>query len=93
MDLGFFRRGHPDAAGRSTAGLDYDLLTAALQAYQAASVTARLQARGMAAAGPAASAQDPLVEILLGGPRWREAVDAQGGSFNATYARARGGHV
>jgi hypothetical protein len=90
MDLGFFRRGLPNAARHSPAGLDYGVLTATLQAYQAASLTARTQKRSIAL--PACE-QDALVEILLGGPRWREAVDAQGGSFNAAWASARGGHV
>ena len=31
--------------------------------------------------------QDPLVELLLGGPLWRRAVMAQAGCFNPAYAR------
>jgi hypothetical protein len=93
MDLGFFRRGLANASDISSPGLDFGVLTAALQAYQAASVTARVQARGASACGKPNGAQDALVEILLGGPRWREAVTEQGGSFNAAFARARGRHV
>ena len=88
MDLGFFRRGLPELRGRTSAGLDFGLLTASLHAYQAASVTARTHARSNGRGGSSASSQDALVEILLGGPRWREAVDAKGGSFNAAWSRA-----
>jgi hypothetical protein len=90
MDLGFFRRGLPSEARRSAACLDHGVLTAALQAYQAASVTARTQARGQSCPQLMSLPQDSLVEILLGGPRWREAVDEQGGSFNAAFATVRG---
>jgi hypothetical protein len=31
--------------------------------------------------------QDPLVELLLGGPLWRRAVAVQMGCFNPAYAR------
>jgi hypothetical protein len=87
MDLGSFRRGLPQTSCRSSASLDFGMLTAALQAYQAASVTARTPARAATDGEPPASTQDALVEILLGGPRWREAVTEQGGCFNAAYAR------
>jgi hypothetical protein len=70
---------------RTPASLDFDVLQAALQAFRAASVRAPAepskQANGV---------QDPLVELLTGGPNWREAVGEQGGSFNRSYAR-RGG--
>ena len=89
MDLGFFRRGIPQ--GDMSAQLDYRLLTTSLQAYQTTSATARAEAKGQAGAAAAACPQDALVEILLGGPRWREAVDEQGGSFNASRARPGAG--
>ena len=92
MDLGFFRRGLPDADRQESARLDFGLLTASLQAYQASSVTARTQARS-AEGRVSGCPQDPLVEILLGGPRWREAVDEQGGSFNLARARSGGGNA
>jgi hypothetical protein len=85
MDLGFFRRGLPKA-DHSSDGLDHSLLTASLQAYQSASATARAQARSITTGGVVAPPQDALVEILIGGPRWKEAVDEQGGSFNSASA-------
>ena len=90
MDLGFFRRGLSDSADRSSVRLDYELLTASLQACQSASVTARTYAQSGAGKPANESSQDALVEILLGGPRWKEAIDEQGGSFNAARARKGG---
>ena len=87
MDLGFFRRGLPNGTDRSSAPLEFGMLTASLQAVQSASATARAQAQAGSSARPGGCPQDALVEILLGGPRWREAVDEQGGSFNAARAR------
>ena len=87
MDLGFFRRARAAMVDRTPVPLDYGMLTAALRACQATSVTARLQAK---APGPDAQASNAaLVELLLGGPEWRQAVDRQGGSFNAACATSR----
>jgi len=87
MDLGFFRRARAAMVDRASVPLDHDMLTAVLQAWQATSVTARLQAK---APGPdARDSNAALVELLVGGPDWREAVDRQGGSFNAACARNR----
>ena len=91
MDLNFFRRAYRDSAVRS-AGLDYGVLTAALQAFQAASVTARIQAQPLSREEVPNLPQESLVELLLGGPAWREAVNQQGGSFNPHWARGRSGH-
>ena len=88
MDLGFFRRGMPAARDGAAAQLDYRLLTAALQAYQSASPAARAQMED--SGGLTLSGRSPLVEILLGGPGWKEAVRAQKGSFNAAWI-GRGG--
>jgi hypothetical protein len=82
MDLSFFRRAEQRFASRSAAPLDFGMLVAALQAQ-----------RDSAPSGPASAASppvrlaDPLAEILLGGPDWREAVAAQRGCFNPAYAR------
>ena len=86
MDLGFFRRSSAALADRTSVPLDHGMLTAALQACQATSVTARLQAK--TADPDAQTSIAALVELLLGGPQWREAVDRQGGSFNAACARS-----
>jgi hypothetical protein len=83
MDLSFFRRAEARFAGRTPARLDFGLFVAALQSQRPASPAPRVQR------SPAAMARlaDPLAEILLAGPCWREAVAAQGGSFNPAFAR------
>jgi hypothetical protein len=93
MDLGFFRRLRADAAGRSTAPLDFGVLTATLHTMQAASVTARMQAQAPRPDRNTQNCHAPLVELLLGGPGWKAAVEQQGGSFNPLYARHGGGNA
>jgi hypothetical protein len=82
MDLNFFRRAEQRFASRTAAPLDFGLLVAMLQSQQAASAAARAQAAWVSAP----RLQDPLVELLLGGPMWRRAVAAQAGCFNPAYA-------
>jgi len=89
MDLGFFRRAQMRFASRSAARLDYGVLVATLEAMQSSSPAARaLRAAG--SQSPAAPRHDSLVELLLGGPGWRDALAAQRGSFNPECARRRG---
>ena len=83
MDLSFFQRAEQRFASRTAARPDFGMLAAMLRAQQAASETARAQARF--AATP--DFEDSLVEILLGGPRWRLAVAARRGSFSRRAAR------
>jgi hypothetical protein len=90
MDLGGFRHSGPGSSDRTPATLDFDVLQAALQAFQSASATAKAQAEP---AKDGRCAHDPLVELLTGGPNWREAVDEQGGSFNRSYARRGNGEA
>jgi hypothetical protein len=85
MDLSFFRRAEHRFASPAPACLDFGLLTAMLQAQQAASAAARAQA----VARPVRGSADPIVEILLGGAGWRAAAAAQGGSFHPAFARQR----
>ncbi len=82
MDLNFFRRAEQRFASRTAAPLDFGLLVAMLQTRQSASAAARAQALWSAAP----RLEDPLVELLLGGPLWRRAVAAQSGCFNPAYA-------
>jgi hypothetical protein len=84
MDLSFFRRAEQRFASRAPARLDFGMLVAALRAQRdsAPAVSAR-----SAASAPAASCPDPIAEILLAGPAWREAVAAQRGCFNPAFAR------
>ena len=81
MDLSFFRRAEEMLAGARPATLDFGLLVATLRAERFAAGPADVPAH------PTRAVADPLAEILLAGPAWREAVAAQGGSFNARYAR------
>jgi hypothetical protein len=83
MDLNFFRRAEQRFASRTAAPLEFGLLVAMLQTRQAASAAARAQALWT----NVARLEDPLVELLLGGPLWRRAVAAQAGCFNPAYAR------
>ncbi|HEY0414374.1 MAG TPA: hypothetical protein VGD66_14660 [Allosphingosinicella sp.] len=83
MDLSFFRRAETRFANRTAAHLDFGMLVASLRAAQAASPAARALAGFAALPRPL----DPLAEILLAGPHWRRAVAAQGGAFNAAFAR------
>ena len=90
MDLSFFRHGQMRLSRGAPARLDYGVLVATLEAMQSATVAARV-VRGLGAAGEAAPAQDALVELLLGGPNWREALLAQGGCFNEAQSSAAKG--
>ena len=66
------------------APLDHAMLTAALAAQRAANgVTCAV------AHDTAAPPFDPLTEILLAGPRWRQAASAQSGCFNRTEVKRR----
>jgi nitroreductase len=85
MDLSFFRRAQMRFASGGPARLDYGVLVATLEAMQSASAAARA-VRGLGGEGIAAPRQDALVELLLGGPGWRDALVAQGGCFNAAQA-------
>ena len=83
MDLSFFRRAEQRFASRTPARLDFGMLVATLRTQRDACPAA---ARA-AAATPAARFADPIAEILLAGPAWREAVTVQGGCFNPQVAR------
>jgi hypothetical protein len=86
MDLSFFRRAEQRFASRAPARLDFGMLVATLR-MQRDSCPAALA--GAAASAPAPSVADPIAEILLAGPGWREAVAAQGGCFNPAFAMQR----
>jgi len=89
MDLGFFRR--PQGfSSRSAARLDYGVLVATLEAMQSDSIAALTEVRSMSEGRSSGCGHDPLVELVLGGGGWREAIVAQGGCFNAALAERRG---
>ena len=83
MDLSFFRRAEQRFASRTPAHLDFDMLVATLRSQREAGPGASAHW----AAAPAERFADPIAEILLAGPGWREAVTAQRGCFNPAYAR------
>jgi len=83
MDLSFLRQAEARFASRQPAAIDYGLLVGMLRAHQAQS----LAARAGAAVARRPELRNPLVELLLEGASWRDAVNAQRGSFNPAYAR------
>jgi hypothetical protein len=89
MDLGFIRHPLARTDESSPDGIDFGVLRATLQAFQSATVTARAQAQPVAGGDIASSTQNPLVELLVAGPHWEEAIGEQGGCFNPAYARRR----
>ncbi|HEX8381088.1 MAG TPA: hypothetical protein VF619_11140 [Allosphingosinicella sp.] len=86
MDLSFFRRAEQRFESRAPARLDFGMLVATLRT-QRDSCPAALA--GAAVSAPAPRVADPIAEILLAGPGWREAVAAQGGCFNPGFAMQR----
>jgi hypothetical protein len=87
MDLSFFRRAEQRFASRAPAGLDFGMLVATLRTQRDSAPAASARA---GAPDPATSLADPIAEILLAGPDWREAVAAQRGCFNPAFARQCG---
>jgi hypothetical protein len=83
MDLSFFRRAEQRFASRAPARLDFGMLVATLRTRQDAGPEASARA---GASAVAASFSDPIAEILVAGPAWREAVAAQRGCFNPAFA-------
>jgi hypothetical protein len=81
MDLSFFRRAEQRFASRTPARLDFDMLVAALRTQRES------RPSGTIASAPVPHFADPIAEILLAGPAWREAVAAQRGCFNLNVAR------
>ena len=82
MDLSFFRRAEQRFASRAPARLDFGMLVATLRSQREAG-----PATPATAPAPVHCFADPIAEILLAGPAWREAVAAQRGCFNPAYAR------
>jgi len=88
MDESFQLRAKRLLAGDRPAALDFSVLTACLSAQQAASPAARAQAVAPMP-GAADAGTDPIEEILLCGPGWRQAASAQSGCFNRAEVRRR----
>ena len=88
MDMAFLRRAERILEEREPLRLDHQLLLAALSAQQTAVVRARARgAAGQMKVSP--REEDPLIELLLAGPRWREAATRQRGCFSRAEAGRR----
>ena len=88
MDMAFLRRAERILEEREPLPLDYQLLVAALAAQQ--TVTVAGKARVEAGEAPVGRRDDdPLIELLLAGPRWREAALRQRGCFSRAEAGRR----
>jgi hypothetical protein len=89
MDLSFLQRHQATFTGSSAARLDYGVVIASLDAMQAASPSARAL-RSSSPEPPCGPGAHPLVELVLGGSNWREAISARCGCFNPEYAQHPG---
>ena len=87
MDMAFLRRAERILEERQALRLDYRLLVAAVSAQQTV-ITISGDARPTPPSGGSAD-DDPLIELLLGGPRWREAASRQRGCFSRAEAGRR----
>ena len=88
MDESFQLRAKRLLAGERPAALDFSMLTACLTAQQTASPAARAQATAPALDADAGGLE-PIEEILLCGPAWRQAASAQSGCFNRAEVKRR----
>ena len=83
MDMAFLHRANRLFGPSEPARLDHAMLLATLAAQQSSSETARLlRKRGAEEEGASDVEGEPLVELLLAGPGWRDAARAQQGCFN-----------
>jgi hypothetical protein len=88
MDMAFLRRAERILEEREPLRLDHRLLLAALAARQTAAVTAQEKVVVKRRERNKRD-EDPLVELLLAGPRWREAASRQRGCFSRAEAGRR----
>ena len=92
MDMAFLRRAERILEEREPIRLDHALLMAALSAQQSAIVSGRPRQAPHERPRPPCAAfveDDPLIELLLAGPRWREAANRQCGCFSRAEAGRR----
>lgn len=85
MDMGFMRRAERMLAQDRPVRLDHALLVAALSAQRSAARAVRVELTITSDA----AAEEALVELILGGPRWRQALSAQRGCFSRAEAGRR----
>ena len=84
--MGFLRRAERLLARDRASHLDHGMLMAALATRRR---TETVQAPDRAVEAVAEQAEEPLVELLLGGPDWRQALSAQRGCFSRAEAGRR----
>ncbi len=85
MDMAFLHRAERMLAHGQPVRIDHSILLATLAAQRQAHVRLSIRTEGRA---PTASTvrEEPLVELLLGGPSWRQALSAQRGCFSRAEA-------
>jgi len=88
MDMAFLRRAERMLEERQPLQLDYGLLVAAVSAQQTAAAAAHGEQVALQPRSGRAD-DDPLIELLLAGPRWREAAARQRGCFSRAEAGRR----
>ncbi|HVQ09243.1 MAG TPA: hypothetical protein VMS43_12500 [Allosphingosinicella sp.] len=88
MDETFQLRARRSIGPASPAPLDFQMLSSALIARQAATPAARAQAAFDRNTAPPPDAE-PLVETVLAGPQWRQAASAQRFCFNRAEVKRR----
>ena len=88
MDMNFLHRAQHMLAQGEPVRIDHSILVATLAAQRQAQVTVRARAR-IELAASAARPDEPLVELLLAGPAWRQALSAQRGCFSRAEAGRR----
>ena len=88
MDMAFLRRAERMLEDRQPMRLDHSLLMAALAAQQTAGAASR-SPDNVQTPGPRLGEEDSLIELLLAGPRWREAATRQQGCFSRAEAGRR----
>ena len=86
MDMTFMRRSERMLVQDRPARLDHALLLAALAAQRGAESPGPIRIRMQRREG---RGEEALVELVLAGPRWREAVSAQRGCFSRAEAGRR----
>ena len=89
MDMAFLRRAERMLEERQPLQLDYGLLVAAVSAQQTAIAAAAHVEQAMLPPRAGPVDDDPLIELLLAGPRWREAAVRQRGCFSRAEAGRR----
>ena len=82
MEMGFLRSAERMLADRIAPRLDYGVLVATLSSVQGAHAGCSVSRSTVRQGDGETGVHAPLVELLAGGPAWREAVIRQAGRFN-----------